>query len=245
MPIQAYHRPRSIDEALRMLNRADVNSIVVAGGTHAKANLDADVDEVVDLQALGLAGIERSPDRLSLGAMCRLQDIADHADTPKLLTTAMLNEAPNTFRNAATIGGIVATHDWESEILAALLVLDTTVSFQSLAGSKTLGLDDFLSDPDRALDNRIITGLELAIAGEAALQRVARTPLDRAIVAVCGRKSPDGRIRLAASGIASTPILTSLGALPDLQPPADFRGSSAYRRQMALVLSRRVIDSLA
>ena len=82
------------------------------------------------------------------------------------------------------------------------------------------------------------------MAGATAHQRVARTPLDRAIVAVCGRVAPDGNIQLAVSGIAPTPILTSLDALSDLQPPADFRGSSAYRRQMAITLSRRVVDSL-
>ena len=85
MPIKTYHRPNSIDEALKLLNQADTRSVVVAGGTHLNPRTEETVDEVVDLQALGLERIDLQENRLSLGAMCRLQDIADYPGTPALL----------------------------------------------------------------------------------------------------------------------------------------------------------------
>ena len=245
MPIQTYHRPHTIEEALKLLNRADVCSAIVAGGTDLNPNLDDEVEAIIDLQALGLARIEIAENRLSLGAMSRLQDIADYPGAPDLLKAAIRYEAPNTFRNMATIGGLIASCDWESETLAALLVMETSVEIRSVAGANRPSLEAFLAAPDAALDKGIITAIDVTVDGETAHERVARTPMDRAIVAVCGRKTAGGDIRLAFSGIAETPILTEPDSLEALDPPADFRGSSDYRRRMAIVLCQRIISSLA
>lgn len=245
MPIKMYHRPNSLDEALKLLDRTDVRSAVVAGGTRLNPNMDADVDEVVDLQAIGLERIDLVDNRLSIGAMSRLGDIADFPGIPDLLNRTIRNEAPNTFRNMATIGGCVASCDWESEILAALLVMNASLTIQSLAGSRFLSLEEFLASPSAALEKGIISNITLVTDGETALQRVARTPMDRPIVAVCGRKGGDGAVKQAFCGIANTPLLLDPAQLESLDPPADFRGSSAYRRRMAITLSQRIISSLA
>ncbi len=245
MPIQTYHRPHSIEEALTLLNQAGARGAIIAGGTDLNPNLGDDFEAVIDLQALGLTRIELADNRLNLGAMSRLQDIADYSGTPTLLKDTIRYEAPNTFRNMATIGGLLAGCHWESETLAALLVMETEVEIRSIAGASRLSLEAFLAAPAAALDKGIITDIRLSIDGQTAHERVARTPMDRAIVAVCGRKSASGDIKLAFTGIAETPILIETGALDAINPPADFRGSSDYRRRMAINLSRRVISSLA
>ena len=245
MPIQSYHRPNSIEEALKLLNRPGARSAVVAGGTHLNPNLNDDLDAVIDLQALGLARIELAENRLSLGAMTRLQDIADYPGASVLLKETIRYEAPNTFRNMATIGGLVASCDWESETLAALLVMDAAVEIWSIAGANRVSLKAFLEESAAALENGIITSISLTSDGDTAHERVARTPMDRAIVAVSGRKFGGGEIRLAFSGIAETPILAAPDELESLNPPADFRGSSDYRQRMAITLSQRVISRLA
>ncbi|MFN8458306.1 MAG: hypothetical protein U0401_27250 [Anaerolineae bacterium] len=53
--IKAYHRPSSLDEALKLLSRSNVSTAVIAGGTYITAHMDDSIDEAVDLQALGLA----------------------------------------------------------------------------------------------------------------------------------------------------------------------------------------------
>ncbi len=81
--------------------------------------------------------------------------------------------------------------------------------------------------------------------GVTASDRVARTSADKPIVAVLGRKRPDGRTLLALCGVAATPILVEPDQLSSLNPPADFRGSSEYRREMAVLLAGRVLNTLA
>ena len=94
---------------------------------------------VVDLQDLGLGEIQMEAGRLRLGAMTRLVDLdsyllaqdeaedgAEPGNCAPLLRKAIRQAGPNTYRNAATIGGIVGARLPDSELLAALRPLAET-----------------------------------------------------------------------------------------------------------------------
>jgi CO/xanthine dehydrogenase FAD-binding subunit len=92
-------------------------------------------------------------------------------------------------------------------------------------------------------EKELITAVTIQRHGQTASDRVARTPADRPIVAVVGRRVADG-VLLAACGVAKRPILFNANGIDQLKPPADFRGSSGYRREMTAVLSQRVLAEL-
>lgn len=243
--IKAYHRPANLDEALRLLSRSGVNTAVVGGGTYLTAHMDEMVDEVVDLQAVGLTEVSASGDRLTLGAMVRLQTVVEDSQAPALLREAAHREGPNTFRHAATIGGVVAGASKESELLAALLVLEAEVQIRSSQGTERLSLADFLQNVSAVLNGGIITTIALATSGKTASARVGRTPADQPIVAAAARLAPNGTLYLALCGVAQTPVLVDPNNVKNaINPPGDFRGSSAYRRQVATTLAQRVIDEV-
>ena len=106
--ISAYHRPSTLAEALDLLHRPALRTVVLAGGTSV---VPAKVDqptEVVDLQALGLSGICVADDgRVVVGATTSLQDIADAPALPVVLREAARREQPSTLRTLATVGGVV------------------------------------------------------------------------------------------------------------------------------------------
>jgi CO/xanthine dehydrogenase FAD-binding subunit len=177
--------------------------------------------------------------------MVRLQTIVEDTQAPALLRETAHREGPNTFRNAGTVGGVVVGANKESELLAALLVFEAEVSIRSKQGSQQVLLAEFLRDVSVALNGGIVTAVTLATTGKTASARVARTPADQPIVAAVARLAPSGQLHLALCGAANTPILVD----PDkvkaaLNPPGDFRGSSAYRRQMAVVLAERVVREI-
>lgn len=243
--IKAYHRPVNLDEALSMLSRSGVNTAVVGGGTYITAHMNELVDEVVDLQELGLTEVSYSGDRLTLGAMVRLQTLVEDSQAPALLREAAHREGPNTFRNAATLGGVVAGASKESELLAALLVFEAEVQIQSRQGIKRLSLADFLRDVSTALAGGLVTAVSLATTGKTASARVGRTPADQPIVAATARLAPSGTLYLALCGVAQTPVLVDPNNVKNaINPPGDFRGSSAYRRQVAATLAQRVINEV-
>ncbi|MCP4420467.1 MAG: hypothetical protein GY805_28000 [Chloroflexi bacterium] len=243
--LKSYYRPNSIDEALQLLARSGVNTEVIAGGTSSVPFLNETVDTVVDLQDVGLAEVDLSGSGLTLGAMVRLQTIVDDQRLPALLRDTAQREGPNTLRHAATIGGVVAGADSESELLAALLVFEANVHVQNGNGVKQLPLADFLLDGTAVLSGGLITAISLITTGKTAHDRVARTPIDSPIVAAVARLGDDGELRLALCGVADTLVLVNSDDVETaVTPPTDFRGSAEYRRQTAVTLSRRVIDKV-
>jgi CO/xanthine dehydrogenase FAD-binding subunit len=233
--VKTYHRPKSVEEALQLLQRP--STTLLAGGTQLIARLSEPV-EVVDLQAVGLNQIEIEADTITIGAVVRLQAVVAHGDVPELVRQMALREGPTTFRHMGTVGGTVATADPESELYASLLVHEAVVTVQTSAGEAHVPLAEF-----ELGGKELITAVTLQRKGQTASDRVARTPADRPIVAVVGRRV-GGTVILAACGAAERPILINANEIDQLMPPADFRGSNVYRRKMVAALSQRVLAQL-
>ena len=106
-------------------------------------------------------------------------------------------------------------------------------------------MTDFLAEPAAALQTGLLTQVSIKASGETHAAHVARTPVDRTIVSATVRKSDDGEVLLALSGVAKVPVLVVPDEVQYLQPPGDFRGSSDYRRSMATVLTERVLAFVA
>ncbi len=243
--LKAYHRPTTISEAVQLLARPAVNTRVIGGGTYAIPHMSDVVDEVVDLQKIGLTEITTTQHGLNVGAMVTLQTLTTDARLPELLRQTAQQAGPNTLRQAATLGGVVVGANKESELLAALLIFDAQIKVQTSNGSKTVTLTDFLQDVPTALSGGIITTISLTITGQTAQARAARTPTDNPIVAAIARREGDGIIQLALCGVANTPVLVHPPNIETaINPPADFRGSTKYRRYLAVTLSQRVINKL-
>ncbi len=242
LQLKTYHRPSNVAEALQLLSRPNVNTTLMGGGTRLVAHMDEQIEEIVDLQNVGLAEINYQPPRLTLGAMVRLQTIVDDVRLPALLRQTARQELPSTLRNMATIGGLVVSACAESELLAALLVYEATVQIETAYELKSMSLTDFWGDVPTSLVCGIVTSVSLAISGQTTTDRVARTPMDKAIVAAVARQTDDGNLYLALCGVAKTPILVNQTNIQEqIDPPHDFRGSAEYRRKMAEVLVKRVI----
>lgn len=238
MPLAAaYYRPDTLEEALSLL--ANPNRTPLAGGTTINADRENSDLEVVDLQALGLAGIESVGSRLRIGATATYAAVADSKIVPDTLRELARREHPASIRTLATVGGAIASADPDSTFVAALLVHDAHVE---LAGSDDAPLADILDSgvPDGA----IVVAVTVDPSGDTAIHATGRTPADTPIVAAVARSANDS-ITLALTGVAAAPVIVS----PDeptngLEPPGDFRGSTAYRLQLASILSSRAMEAV-
>ena len=238
--VLAYHRPGSLEEASTLL--AGPNRTVIGGGTVVvpRARMErGDGVEVVDLQALGLDSIEVDGDRLVIGAMVTLGQLAQDDRVPELLRELARRELPSALRTQATVGGTVGQADWESVLLAGLLVHDAEVRHH--AGAAT-PLDRRLG---ASATTEIITEVSVAVSGAGTIAATGRTPADTPIVAAVARDT-EAEVRLALTGVAATPVLVdSTAPVAGLTPPADFRGSSGYRAHLADVLARRAVGEVS
>jgi len=264
--IREYHCPQMLEDALALLQR-DNNTVPLAGGTRLVPSHPPDVHAVVDLQALDLDGLSVEGFRLQMGAMLPLQRLVEAPGVSELLAEAARLEGPLTYRNAATVGGIIASGDPLSHVLIALLVLDTEVHLR-LPEPARVSLDRLLDLSRSVLDGGLITGITALSAEGArgtAMARVARTPRDKPTVAVAVRVTREGDVCggvcIALAGVADQPVrahsvedrlkgqpfekrlvdVAVKEVVEYLDQPSDYRGSSEYRRAMAGVLTRRAL----
>ena len=264
MPVrpQTYHRPDTLAAAWQALQQPDTHPL--AGGSKLlTGHLPLTVTGVVDLQQVGLNQLTLTEAGLRVGATVRLTDLADfligqpHPSAAQLLQNGVRRSGPNTYRNAATLGGTIASYLPDSELIAALLVLGAEIY---LYGRETaVSLANYLLAP--AQPAHLITHIIIPWQnGVGATERVARTPADYPIVSITAWQRGDGVTCLAGTGLAKRPF-----CLPDIEEPltedsittaaqtaheavvhpGDFRGDAAYRSQMAAVLTRRVLQQIA
>jgi carbon-monoxide dehydrogenase medium subunit len=223
---------------------------------------------VVDLQDLGLNQIESAGDHLQIGAMVTLARLSEYlekekgtATTTPFLRKAIQQAGPNTYRNAATLGGVIASRLPDSELLAAMLVLDAVLTLQTPEVVRT-NLAAYLRAEDRP--QGLISEIIVPWAdGQGTSERVARTPADYPIVSLTSWQPRGKTPRVAATGLGPRPSrLNTVEAQLAVEldetvidnaavtagrantHPGDFRGDAAYRAEMASVLTRRVLSEL-
>ena len=236
--VAAYHRPASLAEATELLSAP--NRVVLAGGTTVNADREPSEIEVVDLQALGLGGIDDSDGRVRIGATTTLAELMESASIPDIVAQAARSEAPSTLRTLSTIGGTVAAGGADSVLLATLLVHDAVVEME---GADDAGLADVLASG--VPSGSIITAVSIDPSGEGATCSTGRTPADVPIVAAVARQTGDGPV-VALTGVAGTPVVVGADdPTAGLEPVGDFRGSSDYRLALARTLTARALEVLS
>lgn len=132
--LKRYYRPKSIAEALALLEKNSGSILVIAGGTKLVKTRNSIVQELVDITGLGLDYIRENDGIVRIGATTSLQKMVES----QLLKTAfqkIVNEAAHMthrskmIRNASTVGGELVTTNSLSVLYCAFLVLQAQVRF--------------------------------------------------------------------------------------------------------------------
>ena len=250
--ITAYHRPDSLEEALKLISRRTQATYPLGGGTLLSRG-GPEAIEVVDLQALRLNQIERVGNGIEIGATVTLQNLLEYHDLPSAVRPALKLEAPLNLRNSATVAGTIVAADGRSTLTTILLALDAKVTLMN-PQSETSELVDFLPLRAGILPGALITGLQIPANAKSAFEYVSRTPADKPIVCAALAQWPSGRTRLAVGGYGSTPVLAMDGTDADglesaarnaLHEASDPWGSAEYRMDIAATLARRCLDALS
>jgi CO/xanthine dehydrogenase FAD-binding subunit len=265
--ITAYHRPKTLDEALMLLTQP--NRTPLGGGTLlALRKPGADPIEAVDLQSLNLDSIKKSGNNLEIGATVTLQQLLESEHCPDALKSALRLEAPLNLRNAATVAGTLVSCDGRSTFASVLLALDAKLEQTKLDNSKietrTSNIGDFL--PLRNLQGSLITSITIPLNTKLAFDYVSRTPADKPIVCAALAQWNSGRTRLALGGYGKSPLLAMDGTeaegidasttdniLRSVQAAArntfheatDEYASAEYRMDVAATLAKRCLISIA
>ena len=271
----AFHRPKSVAEALTLLEHEGARPL--AGGASMVAMMNARLitpSAVVSLRDVaGMRGISVESDgRLRIGAMTRHYETAEDVrlkGTLGCVRAAARSIANPPVRNMGTMGGSISLADPAADYPPALVAAGATIEIAGRSGVRRLAAKDFFVDwYATALEpGELVTAIHLPPAkpGRAAYFKLAIVAGDFAIASVAISASQGDAVSIAVGGCGPRPISSDeanrrvSGRLSDTaalraageilaglaDPVDDVRASAEYRRIVIPRLLERALRELA
>lgn len=256
----AYHKPKSVADAIATVKKASEGKYMAGGMTlipTLKQRL-AQPSDVVDLGAIGdLRGIKVDGNTVTIGAMTKHAEVAASAEVAKAipaLAKLAANIGDGQVRNRGTIGGSVANSDPAADYPAAVLALGATIT----TNERKIAADDFFKGLfETALkEGEIITSISFPTATKAGYMKFPNPASRYAMVGVFVAQTASGpRVAVTGAGACAFRVKAMEDALaktwsPDavagIKVPADglngdIHGSPEYRAHLVTVMAKRAV----
>jgi len=218
-----YARPKSLDEAIRLLAKDGGTAKVIAGAQSILPRMKlrlAQPAKLIDIGRLAeLRGVRRTDDgRLAIGALTTYDELQhDPNIVHGLLRDALPAIGDVQVRNRGTIGGSIAHADPASDMPALLLALNADVIVRSAKGERTIPITSFFKGPfttalradEILVEIRFISGREDYGSAYRSIEQPASGYSLAGAAVIVGRsgggKGPFDDVRIALTGVADTP----------------------------------------
>ncbi len=219
----AYHRPRSVDEALGLLRQYGEEAQVVAGGHSLIPMMKLRLTQpeyLVDLQDLEeLRGIRIEPYAVIIGAMTTQHELINSAllaASCPIIGETSLQIADPQVRYCGTLGGNLANGDPGNDMPAVMLALDAKYRLKRQSDEREIAARDFYHgafstalQPDEIL---VSVRIPMPVAGHGhAYEKQKRKVGDYATAAAAVVLTMSGgtcvSAAIALTNVADTPLL--------------------------------------
>src|SRR5713226_3625254 len=274
-----YAAPKTLEEALRLVERHGDEAKILAGG-HSLLPLMklrlAQPRYVIDIGRLrGMNYIREENGHIAIGALTTHAEIESstllRAKCPLLSeTAAVIGDVQ--VRNRGTLGGSLAHADPAADYPAAILALDAEILAASTSGTRTIAAREFFVDmlTTQLRPGEILSQVRvppLAPRTGTAYGKLHQPASGFAVVGVAARITigKGGKIEDVAVGVTgvgpkayraeavekalrgkkpSPKLLADAArhAAHGIEPLSDLHASAEYRREMAAVFTRRVLE---
>jgi CO/xanthine dehydrogenase FAD-binding subunit len=221
----SYLRPTELDDALAALGARAPRAILAGGTDFYPARVGRTIDEdILDITALPLAGIEERADHWRIGALATWSELIAAPLPPcfDALKLAAREVGGVQIQNAGTIAGNLCNASPAADGVPPLLAMDAEIVLASAGGERRVPLSAFITG-NRKTERRpdeLVTAIRIpkpAAGTESAFLKLgARRYLVISIVMVAATIEPDERGQIARARIAvgaCAPVAQRLRAL--------------------------------
>lgn len=243
-----YLRPENLAEAIQAFDEAQGRAIPLCGGVFDRSSLRG-ADLLIDLQNIqpSEAGNEN---QVILGPCDCLIDLQRKLRLSDDFERASVAEAGLNVRNTLSLYNFLNVADGRSPLLVALSAMKVSLRLQP--GGQMLPLEVYLAQRD--LDKPgFWSDMVIEMPDGFSFEAVARTPLDKPIVAVAIARQKDNKLRVAVGGTVALPQFTEFQLDSDhgknfvsavLANADDVWASGLYRQDVGNVLFGRVLNGI-
>jgi aerobic carbon-monoxide dehydrogenase medium subunit len=219
-----YFEPKTLSEALSLLQKYGEQTKVIAGGTDVMVDIKYKEEPggLVNIKKIpGLSGIQENGASLRIGPLTTIREIETSAlvrDKLPVLWEASHQFASLQIRNTATIGGNICRASPSGETLSPLLVLEAKAKFAFSDGEKTEPFTSFFQGPGKSSlgAKGLLTNIEIPYPAAGSrgvyLKHAVRGAMDIAMVGVAVLITPDAAknsfqdVRIGLGAVAPTPV---------------------------------------
>jgi len=221
--VEAFHRPASVREAVRLLASGKGRARIVAGGTDLVVEGDPTVRALIDITHSGIQYIRARSGGVEIGAATVMAELREsravHALAGGILARAAATCGSVQIQAAATIGGNIAHGSPAADLVTPLLALDAMLVLADSKRRRKMALANYLAARGtKALRQSIVVAVVVPVANGRrcgwSFQKLGRTALDISLLNVAAGLQVDrtGRIqwaRIALGAVAPTVMRAS------------------------------------
>jgi carbon-monoxide dehydrogenase medium subunit len=221
-----YLKPKTLDEALSLLNQHGKNAAIIAGGTDVMVMIkQKTMSPGVLISLRGIPGLDQIQydGALRIGAMVTHRAL-EKSDLIRKEFSALADAVDALgsiqIRNVATIGGNICTAAPSADTATPLLVLGAQVKIKGLKEEKTVPIEEFFMGPGETIlkKGEIVTELiipkPLPNTGSAYWKHQRRLALDLPILGVSALLTLDkGTVSCSDMLCTTSPISSILHAM--------------------------------
>jgi xanthine dehydrogenase small subunit len=270
----AFFAPRTLDELLA-LRADHPDALLLAGATDLgllASRARKPPKEVIHLRHVPeLAAISTTDDRITIGAAATYAAATPTlVEAFPALRSYLSRLGSRQIRNIGTIGGNIGTASPIGDMPPVLLALEASLTLASKRGAREVLLDDFFLDyrktalaPDEIIQSISMPRLwegetfhcdkvskrrdqDISTVAGAYRVRIRNGKIEDARLAFGGMAATPRRARAAEAALLKEGFAAAAAAIAsDFEPVDDWRGSAAYRLQVAANLLRRLELRLA
>jgi carbon-monoxide dehydrogenase medium subunit len=267
-----YHRPTTLDEAVKLLSRSD-DAKVLAGGHSLLPAMKlrlAQPGTVVDLgRVAGLSYMREQGNRIAIGAMTTHFAIESSEllrQKCPLLPEIAAHIGDVQVRNRGTIGGALVHADPAADWPAGVLALDAELEMAGPSGRRTVRAPDFFIElmQSAVQSNEILCEIRVPTTSKSvAYVKFAQKASGFAIAGVAAVvRQEDRTVAVGVTGVAPKPYRATavekslrgkeltdevmrnaaVKAAEGVEPLSDIHASAEFRAHLAQVNCRRALE---
>ena len=150
--LREYFRPKTLDEALSILNSYEGEIKIIAGGTDMLADDHKEIEALLDIDQLGLNYIEKADGYIRIGSATTYTEILNSDEIYenfRAIWDSASVVADKSIRNIATIGGNLGSAVPSGDAIPPLYALDATLVIKTTTEEKKVKPEDFFAGPRR------------------------------------------------------------------------------------------------
>lgn len=233
---------------------------IILGGTSYLRMENTNYNTAIDLSNLSLSYIREEDNFIHIGAMTSFRDVEVSPIINNLFSGVLSSSVEHIigvqFRNNVTVGATVFSKYGFSDLIPALLAMETTVV---LFKEGEISLEDYLAREGKTRD--ILVEIKIKkVEGKGSFQSIRKSKTDYAITNAAVTKSQDGfrvavgvrpskavlaykamEILNSADEINEDIINEACEALNEIKYSSNMRGTREYRAAVSKVLVKKAI----